>query len=195
MMPIDAQNIPPNIDNNTITFSLPSSRRRNMLMRKVDKRTEWKTTLDHIFNETTDQNEIFKTAGQPLMEQALNGFNTSILAYGQTSTGKTHSMFGVNKIDYFVYAYVRYTNIPIPVDLIKIIIIYTNLKFFSFEFFMYQDFDSMGLVPRSIIYLFQQLQKQRNQQIINTFSVSMQIVQIHNKSLMDILNPNSTNDS
>jgi hypothetical protein len=38
--------------------------------------------------------QVFKTLGQPLLERLLQGFNISVMAYGQTGTGKTHSMAG-----------------------------------------------------------------------------------------------------
>ena len=35
-----------------------------------------------------------QVCAQDLVSAALNGFNSTVLAYGQTGAGKTHTMFG-----------------------------------------------------------------------------------------------------
>lgn len=37
---------------------------------------------------------MFNTVGQPMCEAVLQGFNSTIFAYGQTGAGKTHTMLG-----------------------------------------------------------------------------------------------------
>jgi len=51
-------------------------------------------TFDQVFDEESTQQEIFELVGKPLCEHALNGYNTTIFAYGQTGAGKTHTMHG-----------------------------------------------------------------------------------------------------
>eukprot|EP00792_Barthelona_sp_PAP020_P005286 TRINITY_DN2583_c0_g1_i1.p1 TRINITY_DN2583_c0_g1~~TRINITY_DN2583_c0_g1_i1.p1 ORF type:complete len:969 (+),score=294.92 TRINITY_DN2583_c0_g1_i1:1762-4668(+) len=50
--------------------------------------------FDHIFQEKANQSEIFDEMVLPIVDQILNGIHCSILAYGKTSSGKTHSVFG-----------------------------------------------------------------------------------------------------
>uniref|UniRef100_A0A0D3F5A0 Kinesin motor domain-containing protein n=1 Tax=Oryza barthii TaxID=65489 RepID=A0A0D3F5A0_9ORYZ len=38
--------------------------------------------------------DIFQLVGRPLVENCLDGFNSSIFAYGQTGSGKTYTMWG-----------------------------------------------------------------------------------------------------
>lgn len=59
---------------------------------KLDGKTY---TFDRIFNETTQQETVYKYAAQPIVKDVLTGFNGTIFAYGQTSSGKTHTMEGV----------------------------------------------------------------------------------------------------
>lgn len=49
--------------------------------------------LDHVFS---DQNnvEIFETCGRLIVERVVDGYNGTIAAYGQSGTGKTHSLLG-----------------------------------------------------------------------------------------------------
>ena len=41
------------------------------------------------------QETIFKQSALPIIESVLEGYNGTIFAYGQTGTGKTHTMEGV----------------------------------------------------------------------------------------------------
>lgn len=60
-------------------------------------------TFDHCFwshdpedqeNPFADQLYVFASIGQQLVDNAVNGFNSTILSYGQTGSGKTYSVFG-----------------------------------------------------------------------------------------------------
>lgn len=49
---------------------------------------------DICFDEASTQDDIWQFT-QPLVASALDGFNATVFAYGQTGTGKTHTMLGV----------------------------------------------------------------------------------------------------
>ncbi|XP_030528236.1 kinesin-like protein KIN-14A [Rhodamnia argentea] len=49
--------------------------------------------LDRVYGPHVGQAEIFNDV-QPLVQSALDGFNVSIFAYGQSNSGKTHTMEG-----------------------------------------------------------------------------------------------------
>lgn len=51
-----------------------------------------------MFNEKQSNKEIFDAVVQPIVSDCLRGFNGSIIAYGQTSSGKTHIMMGTDKL-------------------------------------------------------------------------------------------------
>lgn len=51
-------------------------------------------TFDQVFDQMTNQDELFQTAVSPLVSCCLEGYNATILAYGQTGSGKTHTMMG-----------------------------------------------------------------------------------------------------
>ena len=51
-------------------------------------------TYDKIFPAETDQKTIFTEVGLPLVKKFLSGYNSTIFAYGQTGTGKTHTIIG-----------------------------------------------------------------------------------------------------
>ena len=49
---------------------------------------------DKKFPAETDQKTIFNEIGLPLVKKFLSGYNSTIFAYGQTGTGKTHTIIG-----------------------------------------------------------------------------------------------------
>ena len=51
-------------------------------------------TFDYIFESDSTQSEIYQATGAPIVDAVMQGFNTTIFAYGQTSSGKTYTMTG-----------------------------------------------------------------------------------------------------
>ena len=49
-----------------------------------------------VFEEYASQEEVYEHALQDVPEKLIEGFNCTVMAYGQTGTGKTHTMMGVN---------------------------------------------------------------------------------------------------
>jgi len=64
----------------------------------INKDTGATEPVDYAYDATFDpgcgQAEIYETAVAPIVESVLEGFNGTIFAYGQTSSGKTHTMLG-----------------------------------------------------------------------------------------------------
>ena len=56
-------------------------------------------TFDHVFDHNSSQKEIFEIVGRPTVSSVFEGFNATIFAYGQTSSGKTFTMSGPNLKD------------------------------------------------------------------------------------------------
>ena len=50
--------------------------------------------FDGLLDQDSTQEECFQLAGREAVEGLLLGLNGAIMAYGQTSTGKTHTMVG-----------------------------------------------------------------------------------------------------
>lgn len=53
-----------------------------------------KYNFDRVFDPEATQKDIYGEAIIPIIESVIEGFNGTILAYGQTSSGKTHTMVG-----------------------------------------------------------------------------------------------------
>ncbi|KAK2080135.1 hypothetical protein QBZ16_002531 [Prototheca wickerhamii] len=52
-------------------------------------------TLDTVFGPDTSTKEVYLATTQSIIHQVVQGFNGTVFAYGQTSSGKTHTMRGV----------------------------------------------------------------------------------------------------
>jgi len=50
--------------------------------------------FDRVFDMNSNQKEVYDVAAKPIIDSVLEGFNGTIFAYGQTSSGKTHTMSG-----------------------------------------------------------------------------------------------------
>ena len=51
--------------------------------------------FDRIFPPTTSQEEVYNSVVSEIIDSVIDGYNGTVLAYGQTSSGKTHTMQGV----------------------------------------------------------------------------------------------------
>jgi hypothetical protein len=51
--------------------------------------------LDHIYDESKTTLELFEGCAKPIVEKAMKGFNGTIFAYGQTSSGKVRSFLSL----------------------------------------------------------------------------------------------------
>ncbi|XP_055900486.1 kinesin-like protein KIF15 [Biomphalaria glabrata] len=51
-------------------------------------------TYDNVADADTTQEAVFSLVGKKIIEDCLNGYNGSILAYGKTGSGKSFTMFG-----------------------------------------------------------------------------------------------------
>ncbi|CAH2017396.1 unnamed protein product [Acanthoscelides obtectus] len=54
--------------------------------------------FDHVFNQECTNSDVYGSVVKPLVDSFMEGFNATIFAYGQTSSGKTHTILG-NKTD------------------------------------------------------------------------------------------------
>ena len=56
---------------------------------------EQRYQLDHIFPPDATQHDVYSIL-EPSIRDCFDGYNTTIFAYGQTGTGKTHTVLGLN---------------------------------------------------------------------------------------------------
>lgn len=69
-------------------------------MRIVIRHNEGRNFLpyfsDKVYDKDTKTSDVYNDVAKPIVEAAAAGFNGTIFAYGQTSSGKTYTMTGTD---------------------------------------------------------------------------------------------------
>ncbi|CAI5722136.1 unnamed protein product [Hyaloperonospora brassicae] len=63
---------------------------------KVSEGNAQHFAFDHVFGEEDNQKTVFESVARPVVQDIMDGYNATIFAYGQTSSGKTYTMEGAN---------------------------------------------------------------------------------------------------
>ncbi|KAK9298648.1 hypothetical protein QLX08_008120 [Tetragonisca angustula] len=74
---------------------IPSNKEVVVRERPHDKFTK-KFTFDKVFGPNSKQIQVYNAVVSPLLEEVLAGYNCTVFAYGQTGTGKTFTMEGID---------------------------------------------------------------------------------------------------
>eukprot|EP00466_Bigelowiella_natans_P014886 jgi/Bigna1/57036/fgenesh1_pm.2_\ len=84
-------------------FTVGSSCRQIVICDKVDEDGQviqtygaHRFTFDHVYDQFSTQRQVYMHTARPAVLSTLKGYNATILAYGQTGTGKTYTMEGFN---------------------------------------------------------------------------------------------------
>lgn len=84
-------------------FKVGNSIREVVISDKQDEEGQLMTTygahrftFDHVYDQFSTQKQVYRTTARPAVLSTLKGYNATILAYGQTGTGKTYTMEGFN---------------------------------------------------------------------------------------------------
>ncbi|XP_025897027.1 kinesin-like protein KIF18A [Nothoprocta perdicaria] len=69
---------------------------KRLAHRDINKRKQkdLKFVFDAVFAESSSQLEVFEHTTKSVLDGFLNGYNCTVLAYGATGAGKTHTMLG-----------------------------------------------------------------------------------------------------
>ncbi|KAH9936940.1 kinesin-domain-containing protein [Amylocystis lapponica] len=59
--------------------------------------------FDRVFNPDAGQQDVYQDTAKPLLSNLLDGFNTTIFAYGATGCGKTHTISGTDADPGIIY--------------------------------------------------------------------------------------------
>ncbi|NXQ91887.1 KI18A protein, partial [Nyctibius grandis] len=69
---------------------------KRLANRNINKRVnkDLKFVFDAVFGESSSQQEVFEHTTKSFIDGFLHGYNCTVLAYGATGAGKTHTMLG-----------------------------------------------------------------------------------------------------
>ena len=68
---------------------------RSLTFKSSRENNKYNFNFDRIFPPTTTQEEVYNNVVSEIIDSVLDGYNGTVLAYGQTSSGKTHTMQGI----------------------------------------------------------------------------------------------------
>mmetsp|Transcript_26225 Transcript_26225/g.61716 ORF Transcript_26225/g.61716 Transcript_26225/m.61716 type:complete len:122 (+) Transcript_26225:174-539(+) len=58
---------------------------------KGDRQARSSYSFDRVFTAFSTQHDVFEQSIQPVLDDVLMGYESTVFAYGQTGTGKTHT--------------------------------------------------------------------------------------------------------
>ena len=85
-----------------VSINHPSSSSNNVLGKTINSldittnASKRAYKFDQVYGSQADQGLVYSHVALPLLSNFLEGTNVSIMAYGQTGTGKTYTMCGFN---------------------------------------------------------------------------------------------------
>ncbi|VDN01441.1 unnamed protein product [Thelazia callipaeda] len=111
--------------------------------------------FDKVYGPHARQLDIYIDLVEPLVKNALAGYNCTLFAYGQTSTGKTFTMEGETSGSLHEYSW--------------------------------NEDSSLGIVPRALHHIFNELENEARCNDVEEFSVRVSYVELYNEELYDLL--------
>lgn len=81
---------------NTLPVVTASTEKKEIVVIKGSGNRQQRTTynFDNVLGTQSSQEDVFEQTIQPVIADVLGGFECTMFAYGQTGTGKTHTMEG-----------------------------------------------------------------------------------------------------
>ena len=81
------------MSNNTCASFSPDS--KTVSIRNTEtSNTPLRFNFDYVFPPYASQVDVYTISAKPIVEAVMQGFNGTVFAYGQTSSGKTFTMTG-----------------------------------------------------------------------------------------------------
>ncbi|KAH0613476.1 uncharacterized protein H6S33_005362 [Morchella sextelata] len=86
------------IDDRVLVFDPPEdnpvARYQKTILPQGKKVKDMRFGFDRVFDETATQDEVYEATTRSLLDSVLDGFNSTVFAYGATGCGKTHTISG-----------------------------------------------------------------------------------------------------
>ena len=135
--------------------------------------------FDYVFNEDSQQKEIFEVCAKDICDSLFEGYNGTIFTYGQIDSGKTYTMLGPN----YTKSFLCNSNFMLSQGG------YNN---YYLSYMKKKEEEGKGLVPRAIEYLLD-----KKEEFIGFDNINMNIelycsfYEIFNDQVYDLFNNDS----
>uniref|UniRef100_A0A8C9G3F2 Kinesin motor domain-containing protein n=1 Tax=Pavo cristatus TaxID=9049 RepID=A0A8C9G3F2_PAVCR len=127
--------------------------------------------FDRVFQSNTSQEQVYNDCAKKIVKDVLEGYNGTIFAYGQTSSGKTHTM---------------------EVRQLKIVFFQYHVHLFSPQwcYGKLHDPDGMGIIPRIVQDIFNYIYSMDENL---EFHIKVSYFEIYLDKIRDLLDVSKTN--
>uniref|UniRef100_A0A8C0B016 Kinesin-like protein n=1 Tax=Buteo japonicus TaxID=224669 RepID=A0A8C0B016_9AVES len=140
--------------------------------------------FDRVFQSNTSQEQVYNDCAKKIVKDVLEGYNGTIFAYGQTSSGKTHTM--------------EVRNLKIIFLLMSLSSLFiTVVLSFMFHFIVFfsnkgklHDPDGMGIIPRIVQDIFNYIYSMDENL---EFHIKVSYFEIYLDKIRDLLDVSKTN--
>lgn len=78
----------------SILGSMMANYPSNQIRRRSRRNGEQKFVFDKLFDCESSQDDVYQSTTRPLLDSVLDGFNSTVFAYGATGCGKTYTISG-----------------------------------------------------------------------------------------------------
>jgi kinesin family member 5 len=78
----------------TLSMEVSSDNKTVTIISQSESTEPLKFGFDYIFKPSAEQKDVYEISSKPIVEAVMQGFNGTVFAYGQTSSGKTFTMTG-----------------------------------------------------------------------------------------------------
>lgn len=87
------------VDDRMLVFDLADTNLLNAMHKNAfpngnSRIRDYKFVFDRLFDEEASQVDVYENTTRPLLDSILDGFNSTVFAYGATGCGKTHTILG-----------------------------------------------------------------------------------------------------
>ena len=134
--------------------------------------------FDYIFNEDSQQNQIFEICTKDICDSLFEGYNGTIFTYGQINSGKTYTMLGPD----YTKSFLCNSNF-----------ILSNQENSYISYMKKKEEEGKGLIPRAIEYLLDKEIElcEKNKDINLNIELFCSFYEIFNEHIYDLFNNSS----
>jgi len=136
---------------------------------------EYDFNFDQVFESDASQSTVYEHAGAPLAKKLVEGRNCALIAYGQSGSGKTHTMMGDHFVD---------SEKEEDVDHLES----SNSEIKSDDKTRKAMDENAGIIPRITKEIFEEM---NNSSASIEFTVRVSYIEIYLEQIRDLLNPSN----
>eukprot|EP01028_Stygiella_incarcerata_P013293 TRINITY_DN8181_c1_g2_i1.p1 TRINITY_DN8181_c1_g2~~TRINITY_DN8181_c1_g2_i1.p1 ORF type:complete len:733 (+),score=260.59 TRINITY_DN8181_c1_g2_i1:73-2271(+) len=134
--------------------------------------------FDNILDEDSQQDDMYNMVARDIVSDVLRGYNGTVLAYGQTGTGKTYTIFGTRPEWSPLREEKKRPGGDFP------------LSPSTLEESFQNCFEEDGAIPRTVAHVFRHVAEHSHD---TEFRITVSFLQIYMESIMDLLDTRKQN--